>query len=522
MAKCLRCGRKGLFFKVNKDGYCGNCIKLFELEKLEEQVNAKIIEAKSKIVYINNEYNSIKDNRDKLYTEISTKAKDDALNEIADKIDKKVNEVTQLDKTIIDKKSNIEQLQNDINQLDKSLNLSSNRLRKLQTVSKSIQYSLKNYATNEYLIQSENDKNIQDAEEALSATVKLKLHLMDIRELKKLYSQNNKVIKDLLAKYQDRYTTKANMTIYRLMVMALEAELQNVLYNLSYAKLDKSISYIKTITAKYLKIATDGNQNIAPTMNKFIGEIEYLYIEAVKIEYEYYIQKERIKEEQKALRDQIRQEIAEKKLLEAERKKVEQEESKYENEIDIIRNQMSLTSDEIKIKQLEERLAKIQAQLDDVEKKKDGIVKLQNGKAGYIYVISNLGSFGDKMFKVGMTRRLNPQDRVDELGDASVPFKFDVHSFIFSESAPELELKLHKHLNNNRVNKINLRKEFFNTTIDELEELVYSLEPSAEFNKTMLAEQYYQSMAVEEVPENVEIIEDEDDESSDEEDNEIA
>jgi chromosome segregation ATPase len=209
---------------------------------------------------------------------------------------------------------------------------------------------------------------------------------MDIRELKKLYSQNNKVIKELLVKYQDRYTTKANMTIYRLMVMALEAELQNVLYNLSYAKLDKSISYIKTITAKYLKIATDGNQNIAPTMTKFIGEIEYLYIEAVKIEYEYYIQKERIKEEQKALRDQIRQEIAEKKLLEAEKKKVEQEEAKYENEIDIIRNQMTQTSDELKIKQLEERLVKIQAQLDDVEKKKDGIVKLQNGKAGYIYV----------------------------------------------------------------------------------------------------------------------------------------
>jgi len=76
-----------------------------------------------------------------------------------------------------------------------------------------------------------------------------------------------------------------------------------------------------------------------------------------------------------------------------------------------------------------------------------------------------------------MTRRLDPQDRVDELGDASVPFAFDVHSFIFSENAPDLEYNLHKKLNNQRVNKVNLRKEFFPSTIDELEELVYSLEP---------------------------------------------
>jgi len=121
-----------------------------------------------------------------------------------------------------------------------------------------------------------------------------------------------------------------------------------------------------------------------------------------------------------------------------------------------------------------------------------------------------LGSFGDDVFKIGMTRRLVPEERIDELGNASVPFRFDVHSIIFSQNAPELELKLHKKLHNNRVNKINLRKEFFKIGIDELEELVYSLEPTAEFNRTMLAEQYYQSMAVNEVPDSVEIIDEND------------
>ena len=103
---------------------------------------------------------------------------------------------------------------------------------------------------------------------------------------------------------------------------------------------------------------------------------------------------------------------------------------------------------------------------------------------------------GNKMFKIGMTRRLDPQERVNELGSASVPFKFDVHSFIFSENAVELEKTLRKRLNDKRVNKVNLRKEFFYSTVDELEELVNELDPTAVFNKTMLAEEYNQTTSV--------------------------
>ena len=140
----------------------------------------------------------------------------------------------------------------------------------------------------------------------------------------------------------------------------------------------------------------------------------------------------------------------------------------------------------------------MQAQLSDVVIKKDEIINLQNGKAGNVYIISNLGSFGANIFKIGMTRRIDPQERVNELGSASVPFKFDVHSFIFSEDAVNLENKLHQALNNKRVNKVNLRKEFFYCNIDELEELVYSIDPTAEFNKTMLAEEYNQSLSTNE------------------------
>ena len=94
-----------------------------------------------------------------------------------------------------------------------------------------------------------------------------------------------------------------------------------------------------------------------------------------------------------------------------------------------------------------------------------------------------------------MTRRLEPQDRINELGNASVPFKFDVHSFIFSQDAVSLENKMHEILNDMRVNKVNMRKEFFRIPIDELEKIVYEIEPTAEFNKTMVAGEYRQSLS---------------------------
>ena len=127
------------------------------------------------------------------------------------------------------------------------------------------------------------------------------------------------------------------------------------------------------------------------------------------------------------------------------------------------------------------------------------IATLQNGKAGNVYIISNLGSFGDDVFKIGMTRRAEPQERVDELGDASVPFPFDVHSFIFSDDAAALEHSIHVTLNDRRVNKVNLRKEFFHISLDELETLVSEIAPTAEFKRTMLAEQYRQSLSIDKV-----------------------
>jgi len=522
MAKCKDCGKGGFFFKVNSNGLCKECERISILKAKENKLLSDIKALEDACAKCNNEYSDIKTKKDDLYRNISEQAKKDALLKISEQINDQTEKFLTLVKNTEEQKAALEAISEEYSQSQKAIITNANKLRKIQTLYKSMQYSANKYFDEDAISKDIlTDSNSSESEDLLSTTIKLKLHLMDIRELRKLYNQNYRIIQDLLARYQDRYTTKANATIYKLMVIALESELQNVLYNLKYSKLDKAINDIKRITAKYLKIATDGNKSIAPTMNKFIGEIEYLFIEAIKIEYEYYIQKERMREEQQARREQLRQEAADRKIMEEERRKVEQEEAKFHNELDNIKNLLAKTTDETTKQQLEERSARVQEQLGNVEKKKDEIINLLKGKAGYIYIISNLGSFGDKMFKIGMTRRLNPQERIDELGDASVPFRYDIHSLIFSDNAPDLEYKLHKHLNDRRINKINLRREFFDTSIDELEELVYSLEPTAEFNRTMLAEQYYQSMAVKEVPDEVQIIDDETSDKDEQDENNV-
>ncbi len=344
----------------------------------------------------------------------------------------------------------------------------------------------------ERLIEQTEVKNLMDP------TVEMKLHSDDIKELRRKFREVNKTIDETLTTYESRYNTKANVAIYRLMVVALRSELQNVLYTMKFGKLEDAENAIKEISDKYLKIAGDGNQSIAPTLGRFITETQSLFTDAARIEYEYYMRKERAKEEQKALREQMRQEAEERKALEQQQKQIEKEESKYNAEMEKLREQLEAANAE-KSAALNARIEELQSLLAKVDEKKEDIAKLQNGKAGYVYVISNLGSFGEHVFKIGMTRRLEPQERINELGDASVPFPFDVHSFIFSEDAPALENSIHTRLNSNRLNKVNLRKEFFDITLDELENLVFELEPSAEFNRTMAAEQYRQSLSMTEV-----------------------
>lgn len=487
--------------------------KLSEYQKNnEENLNNKreIIELREQISQILVENNSIKlahkqmseANREFSKENISLKEENQRLFNANQKITDEYNKLNLVHQYTTGEKESLLQEIND----------NQDKLHSLQLKTKSVKLafdSMKKAIKENF--NEEDISVIEDVENNLILKdIEIPLNCLNIRELRTLFNRNRKNIQDVLVKYEKRYTTKTNTSIYQLMVIGLEADFQNILLTIKFNKLEQSIEKLKDLIFRYYNIACNTNQSIAPTMKKFLIEMESLYIESVKIEYEYYVQKERIKEEQKALREQMKQEAEERKQLEAEQKKIAKEESKYNNEIENINQIISNTSDSSKLAELQEQLEKLKSQLDNVKTKKNDIVKLQNGQAGYVYVISNLGSFGNDVFKVGMTRRLEPMDRINELSNASVPFSFDVHSFIFSDNAVDLERKLHKELNDYRVNKVNLRKEFFKISIDEIEQLVQRINPAAEFNRTMLAEQYKQGLSVDTIPESFsETLEDE-------------
>lgn len=410
------------------------------------------------------------------------------LNSTAQEIKARESILNDLSARVGEKQEILNNTSEDLNKKEKLLESNKKKIKRAKELCKAM---LNAYDYDDKYIENE----LNEAE-LLTPSVTVELKSLTYQDLRKEYRENEKSIKEVLTKYESRYTTKANKTIYQLMVLALQSELQNILVNMKYDKLDKAISQVKEMCLKFANIAAEGNQSIAPTIKRFIGEIEYLFLNAVKIEYEYYVKKEREREEQAAIREQMRQEAEERKELERQKKHVEKEESKYLAEIDNVKAQIIETDDNDKISLLELKIKELEGKLKTVEERKEDIINRQNGKAGNVYVISNLGSFGDDVFKVGMTRRLEPMDRVRELGDASVPFGFDVHAMIFSEDAVSLEKKLHDELNEYRLNKVNLRKEFFKLPLDQIEKFVLDNDPAASFNRTMLAEQYRQSLSI--------------------------
>ena len=209
-----------------------------------------------------------------------------------------------------------------------------------------------------------------------------------------------------------------------------------------------------------------------------------LKLDELRLTHEY---RERLKIEKDERAELARAEREEKKLL-AEAEAAEREERRYAELLNKARNQASV--DESRIAELEATLAAAQAESERAR------AMAEMTRSGYVYIISNIGSFGDDMVKIGSTRRLDPDDRVRELGGASVPFRFDTHAMIYSEDAPALEAALHTQFTDRRVNASNLRKEFFRIALDEIEEAVRTLAPDAGFFKDREAQEWHETLAL--------------------------
>lgn len=216
-----------------------------------------------------------------------------------------------------------------------------------------------------------------------------------------------------------------------------------------------------------------------------------LRIQELQLVYEWEEAKQREKEEQARIREQMREE--EKATREAERaqQQAEKEEAKYQELLKKAEQEVQLASEKDK-ERLNAQIEELQRRVAEIEEKKKAISQAMLTKTGHVYIISNVGSFGEDVYKIGMTRRLEPMDRVKELGDASVPFPFDVHAMIRTSDAPALENALHKHFDFRRLNLENQRKEFFRVSIEEirqeLDQLKTELGIESELRLTLLAE----------------------------------
>ena len=203
------------------------------------------------------------------------------------------------------------------------------------------------------------------------------------------------------------------------------------------------------------------------------------------------------REEQRALRERMRDEERARKEMERALKEAEKEEALLRKALEKARREVAESSDadraryEAKLLELNERLRAAE------EKGQRAISMAQQTKAGHVYVISNIGSFGEHIYKIGMTRRLEPNDRVRELGDASVPFEFDIHAMIKTDDAPALECALHKAFVGVQVNKVNPRKEFFRVRLEEVWAKLNELGIQAAWTMTAACRQYQETLALE-------------------------
>jgi hypothetical protein len=196
--------------------------------------------------------------------------------------------------------------------------------------------------------------------------------------------------------------------------------------------------------------------------------------------------RERLKIEKDERSELARAEREEKKLIK-QAEDAEREEQKYQKLLERARSEAGF--DAGKVAELERALQEAHANTERAR------AMAELTKSGYVYVISNIGSFGEDVVKIGMTRRLEPDDRVRELGDASVPFTFDTHAMIYSDEAPALEAALHKEFHDRRVNAANMRKEFFRVSLSDVELAVKNLSPDAEFHKDREAQDWHETIA---------------------------
>lgn len=245
----------------------------------------------------------------------------------------------------------------------------------------------------------------------------------------------------------------------KLVLRAYNAEADNLVRALKPYKLDSAIDRLTKIAVTISRLGKTMNIRISDPYHR-------IRIEELELTADYLQKRAEEKDREKAERERLREERRVQEELARERARLEKEHQHYVNALDRL---LSKGDDHDGVMRMREMLEKIKKAIEDVD------YRVANVRAGYVYVISNIGSFGEGMIKIGLTRRLDPTERVRELGDASVPFRYDTHALVFSDDAVGLEAKIHTRLASRRVNWVNKRREFFYVTPEEAKEALVDL-----------------------------------------------
>lgn len=306
-----------------------------------------------------------------------------------------------------------------------------------------------------------------------------------IRDAQKKLIKNDKAIIGSTNWTVNGSKSKGNKMISdmkKLFLRAFNSDCEDAISKVKYNNFDMSLKKIHQSASSIERLGKSMSLSIT---QKYIDLKE----EELTLAFEYQQKKQEEKEAQKAARAEMREAARLQKEIEAQRKKIEKEQTHYQTAYERLLKQLKENPDNT---DLLVKKSELENQLNDIDRAiKDIDYREANQRAGYVYVISNIGAFGENVYKIGMTRRLDPQDRVDELGDASVPFNFDVHAMIFSDDAPALEAALHKAFEDRKLNMVNTRREFFNVTLDEIKEVVKkNFDKTVEFVDVPDAEQF--------------------------------
>lgn len=315
-------------------------------------------------------------------------------------------------------------------------------------------------------------------------------------EIKRIREQQKGLIKAKNAVTYPKSTTVSSNVAHnkkildgqvQLMLTSFNVECDALIAKVSPSSFSRTLERIDSLANKLEK----GAASLHCGFNLEYVELKY---KECQLQYQNKLKKQEEQGEQRLIREQIREEQKAIKEYERAINQAEKEERMYRELLEKARAELSKVSEADRII-TEQKISELERQLEEAEAKEERAKSMaQQTRKGHVYVISNVGSFGENIYKIGLTRRLEPLDRVKELGDASVPFLFDVHAMIYVEDAPALESALHRKFNTHRVNAVNMRKEFFNTDLLSIKEAVEEIAGlEAEFKMTSIAEEYYES-----------------------------